>query len=312
MLLDYIYLLTNFDASFFNDAEAESCEFIFPINEQISRNNAGVFQTLSKSKTRFCFYIPFQLTRDSHKFFQEETFRHLIRLLFLPNSLRVGHKVVFFTEKLGTESKGFEDFKKKFFSELRKQGINEFIVEALNREGSSQEESAEYSISLYDENLNKLLNETGEECFETFVHSSCFVQNFYKKWIVPVANTDDFRAKIKLIEKFENWMWQKHSFSAKLMERDSVARQANTTLKYDNAVLTFKLETSRDALERMRIEAKLTDDHQDAQLAAEKKRADELLAWYHKEYEALPLWYKRFGHIVKVFTGKRTFKSLFK
>ena len=106
-------------------------------------------------------------------------------------------------------------------------------------------------------------------------------------------------------------MWQKHSFSAKLMERDSVARQANTTLKYDNAVLTFKLETSRDALERMRIEAKLTDDHQDAQLAAEKKRADELLAWYHKEYEALPLWYKRFGHIVKVFTGKRTFKSLF-
>jgi hypothetical protein len=31
-----------------------------------------------------------------------------------------------------------------------------------------------------------------------------------------------------------------------LMERDSVARQTNTTLKYDNAVLTFKLETGRD------------------------------------------------------------------
>jgi hypothetical protein len=33
--------------------------------------------------------------------------------------------------------------------------------------------------------------------------------------------------------------------------------------------------------------------------------------WYHKEYEVLPLWYKQFGHIVKVLTGKRDFRSLF-
>jgi glycosyltransferase involved in cell wall biosynthesis len=34
--------------------------------------------------------------------------------------------------------------------------------------------------------------------------------------------------------------------------------------------------------------------------------------WYHDEYEVLPLWYKRFGHIIKVVNGKRTLKSLFK
>jgi len=34
--------------------------------------------------------------------------------------------------------------------------------------------------------------------------------------------------------------------------------------------------------------------------------------WYTKEYEVLPLWYKQFGHIIKVFMGKRSFKSLFK
>lgn len=33
--------------------------------------------------------------------------------------------------------------------------------------------------------------------------------------------------------------------------------------------------------------------------------------WYHNEYEVLPLWFKRLGHIVKVFQGRRTFKSLF-
>lgn len=34
--------------------------------------------------------------------------------------------------------------------------------------------------------------------------------------------------------------------------------------------------------------------------------------WYRHEYEILPLWYKRFGHILKVIMGKRTFHSLFK
>jgi hypothetical protein len=33
--------------------------------------------------------------------------------------------------------------------------------------------------------------------------------------------------------------------------------------------------------------------------------------FYHQEYEVLPLWYKRFGHILKVFLRKRTFRSLF-
>ena len=33
--------------------------------------------------------------------------------------------------------------------------------------------------------------------------------------------------------------------------------------------------------------------------------------FYYYEYEILPLWYKRFGHIIKVLMGKRTFRSLF-
>lgn len=33
--------------------------------------------------------------------------------------------------------------------------------------------------------------------------------------------------------------------------------------------------------------------------------------FYYYEYEILPLWYKRLGHILKVISGKRNFKSLF-
>lgn len=37
----------------------------------------------------------------------------------------------------------------------------------------------------------------------------------------------------------------------------------------------------------------------------------EIQEWYNKEYEVLPIWYKRFGHIIKVFQGQRSVKSLF-
>lgn len=40
-------------------------------------------------------------------------------------------------------------------------------------------------------------------------------------------------------------------------------------------------------------------------------QATALQNYYNNEYEVLPLWYKRLGHLIKVFTGKRTFRSLF-
>jgi hypothetical protein len=42
-----------------------------------------------------------------------------------------------------------------------------------------------------------------------------------------------------------------------------------------------------------------------------KKQVKEMANFYKNEYEILPMWYKRFGHILKVIMGKRTFKSLF-
>ncbi len=39
------------------------------------------------------------------------------------------------------------------------------------------------------------------------------------------------------------------------------------------------------------------------------KKSYEIQNWYNKEYEVLPLWYKRVGHIIKILSGRR---SLFK
>jgi len=42
-----------------------------------------------------------------------------------------------------------------------------------------------------------------------------------------------------------------------------------------------------------------------------KKQVMEIEKFYKNEYEILPLWYKRIGHILKVIMGKRSFRSLF-
>lgn len=43
-----------------------------------------------------------------------------------------------------------------------------------------------------------------------------------------------------------------------------------------------------------------------------QKEVQRIKEWYNNEYEVLPIWYKRIGHVIKVMTGKRDFKSLFK
>lgn len=41
------------------------------------------------------------------------------------------------------------------------------------------------------------------------------------------------------------------------------------------------------------------------------KKVQQIQDWYNKEYEVLPLWYKRLGHVIKAMLRKRSFKSLF-
>jgi hypothetical protein len=47
------------------------------------------------------------------------------------------------------------------------------------------------------------------------------------------------------------------------------------------------------------------------ELSAKHNEVDDILRFYKNEYEILPLWYKRFGHILKVMQGKRSFRSLY-
>jgi hypothetical protein len=59
-------------------------------------------------------------------------------------------------------------------------------------------------------------------------------------------------------------------------------------------------------------ETELTNQQKYLDILRSDHPTRELQDYYHKEYEILPRWYKRFGHLLKVLTGKRTFQSLYR
>jgi hypothetical protein len=73
------------------------------------------------------------------------------------------------------------------------------------------------------------------------------------------------------------------------------------TLK-ENAVLKWKENAGRTEVENYKTYL---------QLIHSQDEAGKINAFYHNEYEVLPLWFKRLGHVIKVVMGKRTFTSLY-
>lgn len=79
--------------------------------------------------------------------------------------------------------------------------------------------------------------------------------------------------------------------------KEEVKRLSSEGLKLETALLAAKQE-----IENMKSHIALLRS---------SAQATELQHYYNNEYEILPLWYKRFGHLLKVAMGKRSFRSIF-
>lgn len=80
----------------------------------------------------------------------------------------------------------------------------------------------------------------------------------------------------------------------------------------ENFALTKKEQEAQKKAGILAEQLESLKNYQNPSDSRYKKQITELLYFYKHEYEILPLWYKRFGHIIKVLRGQRTFKSLFK
>jgi hypothetical protein len=105
------------------------------------------------------------------------------------------------------------------------------------------------------------------------------------------------------------------SFSTIAQLKSSIEEEVHLQLP-QLYMLAKAYSSSRSKVSFLEDKLKLTQEDLENQKAYLDilKSQDEALKineFYHHEYEILPLWYKKIGHIIKVLMGKRTFRSLY-
>jgi hypothetical protein len=100
--------------------------------------------------------------------------------------------------------------------------------------------------------------------------------------------TSEITQAIQELKKAEDRLLQEQPIQFKMLKRFS-------ELSLSSTLLSEQLDLAKSDLDLLRSQ----------------DRALEINNFYKNEYEILPLWYKRFGHMLKVITGKRTLRSLY-
>jgi hypothetical protein len=333
MLFDYIFLPESNDYSF-AAREGKPHKFAIPLDQNVLNQKAAFFRVLYSTSDEFCFVITREIIEDDAENTKEALLRCLTTTLFLPNYLK--HKqdyLILLDDNFKTDS-SLDVYKHDLTKELAKQGINKITIDSLNCNLSLANDSKRACV--INNELNNYLREGHwPSDVESFIKRLIVPQSLNKKWIVPVEDEKDFECKIGLIEQFENKFSSRQPLAATVLELFNNEEEIACKLSIENEILKFKLENHADYLKLLKADSSwymqeyhrlqgasgMQNGSSDSQriynhLINEveylKTNRKNILDWYAKEYEVLPKWYKRFGHIIKVLMRKRTLKSLFK
>lgn len=110
------------------------------------------------------------------------------------------------------------------------------------------------------------------------------------------SSPETLRTALRALQQIENKFRQDFPVQMDLIREN---QQLGKELK-----ALFRKQTS--------TEMELDHHRQYVEVLRANHATKELQDYYTREYEILPLWFKRLGHLVKVLTGKRTFRSLFR
>jgi hypothetical protein len=188
-------------------------------------------------------------------------------------------------------------FSQKLAFELSKQNFEFLLVELDQLRGDGSERPFAYF-----ENL-----ELSDDLFYNWykgrlTNDSSFLNLFYN------VNTEAIDKVLLQKERAEKRMMREDPILYKLIQHDNMFAKKEQLLKTTIENLTTDLSSKAAYLDFLL--AKNSDELSNSGI--DLIPSMRIKKFYHNEYEILPLWYKRFGHILKVIMGKRTFRSLFK
>jgi len=125
-------------------------------------------------------------------------------------------------------------------------------------------------------------------------------KELYKRYAVEIYNFLNSNGPSYL---YDNPTWEPYTDVRKLWDQINVLNKEINSLKV--ASITEPIDYNNQSERFQSSFSNYNIDHQSA-------KAELIQSWYNKEYEVLPLWYKRIGHLIKVLQGNRSIKSFYK
>jgi hypothetical protein len=231
----------------------------------------------------------FTITLLCEEFVDDEALiGNLLHILSHPNYLKEQNKKIIWVD-------GAADLKKKRFIDkisdgLVKQGCLDLVFNAVENIVSVGEGDGEQEEQVFNNWYSDLLSSRPE---------SLHICTYYK-------DDRSLKSLIELRIRAEIFMKSKRGVAYYLIkqlqekqneisENQLVIKNISNDLATKNEYLSFLL-------------GKFIETEQET---IGLNSSMQIRKFYHWEYEILPSWYKKIGHIIKVLMGKRTFRSLF-
>ena len=157
--------------------------------------------------------------------------------------------------------------------------------------------------------INKY-NEYRKNHFESF-------KRFFNEGLKANLSDEEINLHIELyfedIVKNKNWDF---AITERVIQYvrflDKILRVHWDSIGLDSVLVQRIIEDKRDRMISLIINDLIFDNKmllkENPELA---RRLNKPISWYYKEYEVLPLWFKRLGHMIKILQNNRSWRSIF-
>jgi hypothetical protein len=206
----------------------------------------------------------------------------LLGLFFQPSYYMVNYHPVLF---LINPTSGAERFLDRLQNKSSRQGLEQIVITEITTDHTMVHKKGGYGywLNTSDVNYDRLISD----------------------WLTQYLDKNH-SAEIHLLIPYKSV--EPEEILSQIQEREKVLKQ---TAEYKIANALYEKDRLIKAYEHELELKAIAERNNQLYLSIQKAERANALEWYDKEYEVLPLWYKRFGHVIKVLTGKRTFRSLF-
>lgn len=327
MYFNYSFLLSDFyNTDFIPDLSGPS-SIIVPVTKSLWEEKAFFFQKLYTTSTPFCFGF-FQSGLEWENAELSCVRDSLSLFFFLPNYVKKAGAYLLLSD---LDARKDMNVMRDLEQLLETQGITPLSKNYTVTNGDITKFNQYY---YYNTDFIEAFDKGSPSIGFSALFKKLVAENGMNKQIViAVKDEEDFQNKISLIQEFEGWVSNNERDYADLLSVFKGTNDAYLKLKVENDKLRFRLDNYSDYLKALRkIASRYVNQYHSVEggqpiveqpgtnvqprtfnvnssvhqeLNSLRRSREEILQWYTKEYEVLPLWYKRFGHVIKMLTGKK-------